>query len=387
MLSFIFHPECTSTTYLFTDKEPIHPPTFPSHSIPGPMASKFWPKGGLPGLLHHYTETLVTFEYTTTPTPKPNSLVFIGGLGDGLATTSYTADLVRALAPTTWSLFTLTLTSSYQGWGLGHLDRDTNEIAQCVQYIQSYKRSQLPSSSSTGKVVLMGHSTGSQCVLHYLSRANPHAGPAPAFDPDLVHVMRPAVDGAILQAPVSDREAMQCVLEGGIGDRSAAECRRVYETMVSLAREAEKTRGVGAGDVVLPLELTGVIYPGLTAVSGRRFLSLVSPESPAAPREDDLFSSDIGDEGLGRTFGMVRERGLLGGGMMVLMSGADQSVPEWVDKEALLARWRRAIDGDGPPIWDERSGLIPNASHALSNDDQAMPRRILVEKVLGFLGV
>ena len=335
------------------------------------------------------TETLVTFEYTTTPTPKPNSLIFIGGLGDGLATTSYTADLVRALAPTTWSLFTLTLTSSYQGWGLGHLDRDTTEIAQCVQYIQSYKRSQIPpSGSSAGKIVLMGHSTGSQCVLHYLSRANPHAGPAPAFDPDLVHVVRPAVDGAILQAPVSDREAMQCVLEGGIGDRSAAECRRVYETMVSLAREAEKTRGVGGADVVLPLELTSVIYPGLTAVSGRRFLSLVSPESPAAPREDDLFSSDIGDEVLGRTFGMVKGRGLLGGGMMVLMSGADQSVPEWVDKEALLARWRRAVDGDGPPIWDhERSGLIPHASHALSNDDQATPRRILVEKVLGFLGV
>ncbi|PLB35823.1 putative siderophore biosynthesis lipase/esterase [Aspergillus candidus] len=234
----------------------------------------------------------------------------------------------------------------------------------------------------------MGHSTGSQCVLHYLSRENPHAAPAPAFDPYLVNVVRPAVDGAIMQAAVSDREAMQCVLAGGIGDRSAEECRRVYEKMVSLAREAEKARGVGGEDFVLPLELTSMIYPGLTAVSGRRFLSLVSPESPAAPREDDMFSSDIGDAVLKGTFGMVRERGLLEGGLMVLMSGADQSVPEWVDKEALLARWRRATDGDGPPIWDhEHSGLIPNASHALSNDDQAKPRQFLVEKVLGFLGV
>ncbi|PKY00822.1 DUF1749-domain-containing protein [Aspergillus campestris IBT 28561] len=288
------------------------------------MASKFWPKGGLPGLLHHYTETLVTFEYTSTPTPKPNSLIFIGGLGDGLSTTSYTADLVRALAPTTWSLFTLNLTSSHQGWGLGHLDRDTNEIAQCVQYIQSYKRDLLPCDKG-GKVVLMGHSTGSQCVLHYLSRENPHAGPAPAFDPDLVNVVRPAVDGAIMQAAVSDREAMQCVLDGGIGDRSAEECRRVYEKMVSLAREAEKARGVGGEDVVLPLELTSVIYPGLTAVSGRRFLSLVSPESPATPREDDLFSSDIGDAVLRGTFGMIST--------YMLLVGLEYTISNFTDED------------------------------------------------------
>ncbi|KAF4965901.1 hypothetical protein F66182_17992, partial [Fusarium sp. NRRL 66182] len=94
------------------------------------MYSKFWPKGGLPGILHHYTETLVTFEYTSSAVQQPHSILFVGGLGDGLATTSYTSDLVRALQPTQWSLFTLNLTSSYQSWGLGHLDRDTDEIAQ-----------------------------------------------------------------------------------------------------------------------------------------------------------------------------------------------------------------------------------------------------------------
>lgn len=72
---------------------------------------------------------------------------------------------------------------------------------------------------------------------------------------------------------------------------------------------------------------------------------------------------------------------------MVMMSGADQSVPDWIDKEKLMARWRNATDHNGEAkIWDQDfSGIIPNASHALSNDDQAEPRRDLCERVLGYL--
>jgi hypothetical protein len=99
-----------------------------------------------------------------------------------------------------------------------------------------------------------------------------------------------------------------------------------------------------------------------------------------------LFSSDLSDEQLGKTFGMIREQGLLRGKLMVLFSGADQSVPAWIDKETLLYRWRKATDHNGEAeIWDDNSGTIPNASHALSNDDQAEPRKFLVDKVLGYL--
>lgn len=72
--------------------------------------------------------------------------------------------------------------------------------------------------------------------------------------------------------------------------------------------------------------------------------------------------------------------------LMVLFSGADQAVPDWVDKEGLLAKWKKATNQDGSQIWDdEHSAVIPNASHALSNDDQAEPRKFLVGKVLGHL--
>jgi hypothetical protein len=303
-------------------------------------------------------------------------------LGDGMATTSYMSALVYALQPTQWSLFTINLTSSYQAWGLGHLDRDTTEIAQCIEYVNEYKQAKF---GGGGKVVLMGHSTGSQDVLHYLYRSNPHTSLS-SFDKDLQHMMRPAIDGAIMQAPVSDREAIHWVLEKGIGGKAASDCRAAYEKLIAIAQE--EARNNRACDTLLPLDITSQLgYPASHPVSCRRFLSLVSPDSPNTPQEDDLFSSDISDEQLDKTFGMIHERALLRYKLLVMPSGADQAVPDWIDKAKLLARWQKAADRNGSAqIWDtENSGPIPNASHALSNDDQAEPRQYLVEKVQNYL--
>jgi pimeloyl-ACP methyl ester carboxylesterase len=253
-----------------------------------------------------------------------------------------------------------------------------------VQYVKDYKNSKF----GKGKIVIMGHSTGSQDVLHYLSAPNPHTT-KPKFDPGLHHVKRLAVDGAILQAAVSDREVIKLLLElkDGWGDKTQDEMKQVYDKLVSVSREAEQA---GSDlDTLLPLNLTACIYPSNTPLTCRRFLSLVSPESPAYPSEDDMFSSDLSDEQLSKTFGMIRQRGLLNGKLMVVQSGADQSVPEWIDKEKLLARFRNAAEHGGEAqLWDvENSGVIPNASHALSNDDQAEPRKDLCGRVLRFLSV
>lgn len=273
------------------------------------------------------------------------------------------------------------MTSSYQAWGLGHLDRDTNEIARCVQYVKDYKTTRF----GEGKVVLMGHSTGSQHVLHYLHRPNPHTC-IPAFDSELEHINRLVIDGAIMQAPVSDREAIQYVLREGWLGKSSSEVRAAYEQLKTMAEEAVKDGQ--SYDTILPISMTSQIgYPSNTPLSCRRFLSLVSPDSPRSPQEDDLFSSDLSDERLKATFGMIGSRGLLRHKLLVLPSGSDQSVPDWVDKEALLSRWARATDRtEGSQIWDkDLSGPIPGASHALSNDDQAEPRRYLTRTLLAYL--
>lgn len=192
-----------------------------------------------------------------------------------------------------------------------------------------------------------------------------------------------------MQAAVSDREVIKLLLDlkDGWGDKSQTEMREVYKKMVDLSRSAESSsKGC---DTLLPLDLTACIYPANTPLTCRRFLSLVSPDSPHSPSEDDMFSSDLGDDQLKKTFGMVKHRGLLNGKMMVLQSGSDQSVPDWVDKEQLLSRFSNAAEHGGEAqIWDhEHSGVIPHASHALSNDDQAEPRKELCRRVLGFLHV
>lgn len=121
--------------------------------------------------------------------------MFVGGMGDGLATSLYTSDIVRALEPTKWSFFTLNLSSSYSQWGLGHLDKDTQEISECAKYIKDYKPARY---GEHNKLVIMGYSTGSQCVLNYLSQPNPITAVS-RFDQELKHGYRSAVDGAIMR--------------------------------------------------------------------------------------------------------------------------------------------------------------------------------------------
>lgn len=287
---------------------------------------------------------------------------------------------MKALDGTEWTIFSLIPSSAYGGWGMGRLGSDIDEMAQAVKYIREYKEPQF----GAGKVVIMGHSTGSQDVMHYLSCPNPR--PAhPVLDPNYTPLTRVPVDGAIMQAPVSDREGILWVVKCGTARDSPEAMRELYNKAVEDARSKtfEKDYPV---DTLVPLSVTGRIgYPTTAPVSSRRFLSLVSPDSPEKPEEDDLFSSDLSDEQLKQTFGVVGARGLLNQKLLVLYSGRDQSVPPWVSKEGLLKRWHAAIDAGGRQFWDPRSMVIPNASHALSDLDQAEPRRILVDRVTSYL--
>ncbi|KAJ5674903.1 uncharacterized protein N7477_004837 [Penicillium maclennaniae] len=335
---------------------------------------------GQPGILHHITPSLISFEYTRGGIRKPHTLIFVGGLGDGLGTVEYLSDIVRALEPTEWTVFGLILSCSYGGWGMGRLGNDIDEIALTINYVREYKTPQF----GPGKVVIMGHSTGSQDVMHYINCSNPRPT-HPVFDKDWTPIMRPEVDGAIMQAPVSDREGILWVIKCGTERDSPETMRKIYNKAVDDAKR-HTYEDHNSVDTVVPLSVTGRIgYPTSAPVSSRRFLSLVSPDSPENPDEDDLFSSDLSDQRLKETFGQIGVRGLLKQQLLVLYSGRDQSVPPWVNKEALIKRWKEALDADGTHFWSPWSMVIPGASHALSDSDQKEPRRILVERVIGYL--
>lgn len=228
-----------------------------------------------------------------------------------------------------------------------------------MRFVRDHKTAQC---GAGGKVVVMGHSTGSQDVLHYLHSPNPFPHDD-TFEKGLQHLTRPQVDGAIMQAPVSDREAVLNTMKGD------NEARGAYDQLVDFARRQPFTGG--KCESILPPHLVKMV--GLAddvPVSSRRFLSLVSPESPERPADDDLFSSDLGDQRLRETFGAVGDRGLLRSSLLVLYSGSDDFAPAWIDKEHLMQRWKDAANEGGRNRWNENSGVILGASHNVKDQGQ-----------------
>ncbi|KAJ5748986.1 uncharacterized protein N7511_010682 [Penicillium nucicola] len=321
------------------------------------------------GVLHEYAPRLVAFEFTPpSEVRKIHSLIFVGGLTDGFSTVPYVSKLAKALENTEWSVFSILLSSSYGGWGVGSLDRDVEELGQCVRFIRDLKASrQAGPTAGSAKIAIMGHSTGSQDVLHYLYSANPTS---------VDHLRRPELDGAILQAPASDREGLQAIIANS---PNPDELKKVYNDLVEFSKQNVSTEKT---DNILPMHLTSKLsYPADTPLSARRFLSLVSPESPEHPSEDDLFSSDLSDERLQKTFGKIGTQGTIQSKLLFLYSGNDEYCPHWVDKEKLLQRWQQATEAGGG-AWDaENSGVVVGASHNVKDEGQ----QDLIGRVLRYL--
>jgi hypothetical protein len=303
-------------------------------------------------------------------------LIFVGGLTDGFCTVPYVSKLAEGLEETDWSLFSILLTSSYNGFGTSSLDRDVEELGKCVQFIRDLKADRLPGAPlASGKIAIMGHSTGSQDVLHYLHAPNPL--PRTNYDIGLEYIVRPELDGAIMQAPVSDREVILATIKS---THNSNEVQHAYDQLVNAAKTQPWT--ADGSDSILPMNTVAKLgLPGDAPLTARRFLSLASPDSPANPSEDDLFSSDLGDKRLEETFGAIGSRGILQSKLCVLYSGSDEYCPSWVDKETLMRRWKQATEAGGAK-WDaETSGVVPGASHNVQDEGQTD----LVDRVFRYL--
>lgn len=177
----------------------------------------------------------------------------------------------------------------------------------------------------------------------------------------LGHEEREEVEGAILQAGVSDREA--------------AESMFCPEDLKKSNELAKKMVAEGKGEDVLPMENTAAFFG--TPVCARRWLSLSSPEHDG---EDDMFSSDLSDEQFGKTFGALKGKAKL----CILYSGNDEYVPAKVDKAALVKRWIGIVKSTGGDVDEEHSGIIEKATH----DYKEAPKEAyeeLTRRVLGFL--
>ncbi|KAF1918436.1 hypothetical protein BDU57DRAFT_199031 [Ampelomyces quisqualis] len=297
-----------------------------------------------PGTLHKYNKKLVAFEHasTTTPSSTPNTLIWIGGLGDGLLTVEYPTSIAASLPPT-WRLAEILLRSSYNGWATGRLSRDAREIAECVRYFQALR--------PQGKVVLMGHSTGCQDIMEYLVGAD--------------SANHPPIDGAVLQGGVSDREAWDFMLE-------SEQEKTDLQGIVAKARDMiDRGDGMGIVDVK-----RNVVAEGLGApISAYRTFSLL-----AKGGDDDYFSTDLGDGHCQTTFGRIPERTTI----CFLLGSEDPYVAKRVHKKALLERWGRIIKEGGGRVDEENGGVVEGAHHNLNGDPEDVVAD-LVERVKRFL--
>lgn len=282
---------------------------------------------------------LVAFEHSKLQANNPdNILLLVGGLGDGLLTSSFFTDLASPLPPN-WSLVQVLLSSSYTGWTTGSVGKDATELATCVSYFRKLK--------PTAKIAMMGHSTGCQDVMEYLTGSD--------------HESRPSIDGAILQAPISDREGMLMFLPEG-----------AYEKSISAAQQMVDA---GQGDDILPSPEAASIFGA--PVCARRWLSLASPGHDG---EDDYFSSDLTDEQLSRSFGSLPARTPV----CILYMGSDEYVPPSIDKQALVDRWIKSAESGGAIIDKGNSGVVEGGTH----DMKGVPSEVwldFVAKVVGFL--
>ncbi|KAI4939997.1 uncharacterized protein J4E92_001284 [Alternaria infectoria] len=296
-----------------------------------------------PGTAHKYTKGLIAFEHASPhPSSSYNTILWIGGLTDGLLTVPYPS-LIAASLPSTWSLAEVLLTSSYSGWGTGSLARDATELGECVAHFKKLRPGK--------KIVLMGHSTGCQDIMEYLLGKGAEG--------------RDKVDGVILQGGVSDREAWEDYYKDG---RDREQLERAIETAYALIHTAKE-------DEVVSPESNRVFKDMGGPLNAYRAYSLL-----AKGGDDDYFSSDLSDEHFATTFGAIPKTTPV----CFLLGAEDPYVPTSIDRAALLQRWTRIIREGGGVVDDEDGGVIPGAHHNLDGDPEEVVQD-LVRRVLGFV--
>ncbi|CAI5758705.1 unnamed protein product [Candida verbasci] len=290
------------------------------------------------GVLHTYGFNLTAFEFTQNYQSSENILLFVGGLGNGLLNVPYLPALSKSTSDFKgkWNLVQVLLSSAYSGWGTSSLDKDVNQLQKCIKYFRSER------GGSRNKIVLMGHSTGCQDSIHYLTKI--------LTKPDIDDVYK--IDAAILQAPVSDSEAFSN--ENDVDDL----IKQVQEEYIEKGKE----------DELLPNKFRKLMFN--TPVTAYRFISLVGKRG-----DDDYFSSYLTQDDYKQTFGVIT------GPILILYGESDQFVPGYVDKAKLINKWEEATP---KKYWSKYSSIISGATHDLSDTpENSIPD--LIRAVINFI--
>lgn len=293
-------------------------------------------------VIHKYDNSHTAIEFGAESDKPTNFMVFIGGLTDGFLTVPYVPKLAEAISgesERSWVLVQALISSSYLGFGTGSLKRDAKELGRLVKYLRTNRGSQ------TSKVILMGHSTGCQDTMEFLTKHSQQE----SFDP------LESIDAGILQAPVSDSEAFASFENGDS-----------LEKMLDLAR---KHIDQGHPNELLPLAARKLSFGA--PMSAYRFNSLAGQRG-----DDDYFSTYLSDDELRDTFGKVSKP------LLVLYGEKDEFVPESVDRQLLIDRWRAQTS---EKHWSSLSKVLKGASHNVGPTSDPGAEEDLIATVTKFV--
>lgn len=288
----------------------------------------------VPGLIHEYAFRHIAFEFA--PTGYKKVLIFVGGLMDGLLTVPYLVPLAAKLDKIGYSLVQIQISSSHIGWGTGSLARDSTEIALLVNYLKSDK------GGNREVIGLMGHSTGCQNTTHYFNRQ-------PRNDPKKFS----SIDFGILQAPVSDRVAVESLSADEIN-----ESLKIADDLIANFQHKE----------IMPYKYTKHFFD--VPISAYRWKSLLSVRG-----DDDFFSPDLDDDDFKSTFGSFDKP------FLVLFSGAEKYVPPSLNKEELMSRWAKIAGSN----WSPYSKIIDGGTHNLGPGSKDGAQLDAIETVIKFI--
>ncbi len=190
------------------------------------------------------TPQACAYEHVTPTSAKArHALVFIGGLTDGPHTVPCVRTLAQRLAQYDvdaeaggkpalgYSVFELRMSSSFYSYGIKRLADDVADLSALVKHLREQLGRQ--------KIVFLGHSTGCQDSMSYAKAAKDGASPA--------------IDGYILQGPVSDRECIVPHMKPG-------ELERMLTVTERMIREGRENAIVPAEDVAEMIDLPHTAY-------------------------------------------------------------------------------------------------------------------------------
>ncbi|KAG0013756.1 hypothetical protein BGZ80_010876 [Entomortierella chlamydospora] len=258
----------------------------------------------LSGTLSVYNPQTRLTMFESGPENSTASVVFIGGLLDGYHALPYLPLLDKTLAEQVgMSLIQVMLSSSHMGYGISSLQEDVKELDVLFDFLLE-KRAKT-------RLFIVGHSTGCQDAISYACYGK----------------HKEAIQGIVLQGPVSDREFMASSMD-------------MYGKYLRLA---QRMINDGKGQELMVREVD-VAFSGVV-------------RSTNLGGDDDMFSSDIPFEKMQELFGQVKSP------LIMVHSAKDEYIPEHINKDKLISQLAAACPTCVGAI------VLSDADHAIS--DQA----------------